>query len=393
MPFNNKITLLIIFIVTSTSYHAQQNNVIVEGVLQDVGQMPIPFASVYIPAKYLGTTSTEEGQFYLALEKSNVQDTLVISSMGFKTFKIKVEDYINQNLKLIVLEDDVNELEAVDIKNAEEYVVEALKQQKNTFVSSSHQLDLLYRRTCVEQNLSKFFVEHYMSMVYKGPRSDITRMQVNQARKSADYQIVERHQWNHAAVYMMDLNPLKDPYTPLKKMDWKKIGDTSYDGEDVLILEGTKDNTEKAGKVTTVVYLGFDTNNIYKIESSAGRCVYQYVKNSAGKLYLSYHKREYNGQGKISKLHQNSLGLKTPHVRTAYRHEAIVLGIKTDKKQFTAEGYEEHDKDMKEIKLPYNSYFWSNLSLPPDTVFYKKIKAELESNYGVSLETQFKAVN
>jgi len=192
---------------------------------------------------------------------------------------------------------------------------------------------------------------------------------------------------------MMDLHPLKDPYTPIKKMDWKKIGDTSYDGEDVLILEGTKDNTEKAGKVTTVVYLGFDTYNIYKVESSAGRCVYQYVKNSDGKLYLSYHKREYNGQEKISKLHQNALGLKTPHVRTAYRHEAIVLGIKTDKKQFTAESYEEHDKEMGTIKLPYNPVFWNNLSLPPDTAFYKKIKAELESNYGVPLETQFKAVN
>jgi len=388
-----KLILLVVILISAINIQAQQNNVIVEGVVQDISQMPVPFASVYIPAKYVGTTSTEEGQFYLALEKSNLQDTLVVASMGYKTYKIKVEDYINQKIKTIVLEDDVTELEAVDIKNAEEYIREAIKQSKNTFETDSHQLNLVYRRTCVEQNVSKFFVEHFMSMVYRGPKSDVSRMEVNQARRSADYQIVKRKQWNHAAIYMMDLHPLKDPYTPIKKMDWKKIGDTSYDGEDVLILEGTKDNTEKAGKVTTVVYLGFDTYNIYKIESSAGRCVYQYVKNYDGKLYLSYHKREYNGQEKISKLHQNALGLKTPHVRTAYRHEAIVLGIKTDKKQFTAESYEEHDKEMGTIKLPYNPVFWNNLSLPPDTAFYKKIKAELESNYGVPLETQFKAVN
>jgi len=386
------ISFLFLFFFTTILF-AQKNTVKLKGTIQDVGQMPIPFASVYIPAKYVGTTGTEEGQFYLALEKSNLQDTLVVASMGYKTYKIKVEDYINQKIKTIVLEDDVTELEAVDIKNAEEYIREAIKQSKNTFETDSHQLNLVYRRTCVEQNVSKFFVEHFMSMVYRGPKSDVSRMEVNQARRSADYQIVKRKQWNHAAIYMMDLHPLKDPYTPIKKMDWKKIGDTSYDGEDVLILEGTKDNTEKAGKVTTVVYLGFDTNNIYKIESSAGQCVYQYVKNSDGKLYLSYHKREYNGQEKISKLHQNALGLKTPHVRTAYRHEAIVLGIKTDKKQFTAESYEEHDKEMGTIKLPYNPVFWNNLSLPPDTAFYKKIKAELESNYGVPLETQFKASN
>ena len=389
-----KLTLLAVIFISTINVQAQLKNVIVEGTIQDVGQMPIPFASVYIPSKYVGTTSTEEGQFYLALEKSNLQDTLVVASMGFKTLKIKVEDYIDQKIKTIVLEDDITELETVDIKNAEEYVKEALKQAKNTFVTQPHQLDLLYRRTCVEQNVSKFFIEQYMSMIGRGPKSDVTRMQVNESRKSADYQIVKRKQWNHAAIYMMDLNPLKDFYTPLKKMKWNKIGDTSYDGEDVLILEGKKENVEKVGKLlTTVLYIGFDTNNIYKVESSAGQCVYQYVKNSDGKLYLSYHKREYNGQEKISKLHQNALGLKTPHVKTAYRHEAIVLGITTNKKEFTAEGYEEHDKEMGTIKLPYNPAFWNNLSLPPDSVFYKKIKSELESNFGVPLETQFKAVN
>jgi len=106
--------------------------------------------------------------------------------MGYKTYKIKVEDYINQKIKTIVLEDDVTELEAVDIKNAEEYIREAIKQSKNTFETDTHQLDLLYRRTCVEQNVSKFFVEHFMSLVYRGPKSDVSRMEVNQARRSAD---------------------------------------------------------------------------------------------------------------------------------------------------------------------------------------------------------------
>jgi len=63
------------------------------------------------------------------------------------------------------------------------------------------------------------------------------------------------------------------------------------------------------------------------------------------------------------------------------------------KKKITAKGYEEFDKDLSEIELPYDPKFWSNFSLPPDTNFYKKIKRELESNYGVPLETQFKYVN
>ena len=91
--------------------------------------------------------------------------------------------------------------------------------------------------------------------------------------------------------------------------------------------------------------------------------------------------------------HQKNLGLNKPQIQSAIRHEAIILGVVTDKKQFTAKGYEEHNKELNEINLPYNPEFWNNLSLPPDTDFYKKIKAELEANYGVPLELQYKAVN
>jgi len=394
MSFLKKISFIALLLFISTSATAQQNKIELKGVLVDKTQTPVPYVSVHIPAKQIGTTSTEEGKFYLAIKQSHLQDTLVVTVMGYKTYTIKIADYIQQKMNTIVLEEDVFELETIDLKNAKDYVFEALKQRKKTFVSSRHQLNLVYRRTDVEQNVSKFFVEHYMSMVYKGPKSSVSRMNVNESRKSADYRILKRKQWNHAAVYMITLNPLNDFYTPLKKMDWKKIGDTTYDGEDVLILEGKRENVDKVGKLmTTVLYIGLDTNNIYKVESSVGRCVYQYVKNSEGKLFLSYHKREYGGQDKISKLHQKALGLKTPHISTAYRHEAFVLGIITDKKKFTAQGYDEHDKEMGQIKLPYHPVFWANLSLPPDTAFYIKIKAELESNFGVPLETQFKLVN
>jgi len=389
-----KLTLLAMLFIATLNINAQQNKIEIEGVLQDANEMTIPYAAVSIPTKNIGTTSTEDGQFYLSLKQSNLQDSLVISSMGFKSYKIKIEDYLKQKINKIVLEDDVTALATVQIMDAEEFIVNALKQTKNTFISDSHQLDLVYRRTNVEQNVSKFFVEHYMSISYKGPKSYIAKMQVNQSRKSADYRIVKKPQWNHAAVYMMDLNPLKDYYTPLKKMDWKKIGDSTYDGEDVLIFEGTKENVDKVGKImTTILYIGYETNNIYKVESSVGKCVYQYVKNSEGKLYLSYHKREYTGQNKISPLEQKLLKLKSPYISHAYRHEAIVLEVITDKKKFTAKGYEEFDKDLSKIELPYNPEFWSNLSLPPDSDFYKKIKRELESNYGVPLETQFKYVN
>ena len=102
-----KITLLVIIFIATINIHAQQSKIEIEGVLFDASGMTIPYAAVSITTKNIGTTSTEEGEFYLSLKQSNLQDYLVISSMGFKTYKIKVEDYIKQKNKKIILEDAV----------------------------------------------------------------------------------------------------------------------------------------------------------------------------------------------------------------------------------------------------------------------------------------------
>ena len=48
---------------------------------------------------------------------------------------------------------------------------------------------------------------------------------------------------------------------------------------------------------------------------------------------------------------------------------------------------------MSLFKPPYKQYFWNNLSLPPETTFYKKNIGELEGLFGVPVETQFKYSN
>ena len=65
--------LWIFIIFASINIHAQQKKIIVEGVVQDHSQLPVPYVALYIPAKSIGTTSTEEGLFYLSLDKVNLK--------------------------------------------------------------------------------------------------------------------------------------------------------------------------------------------------------------------------------------------------------------------------------------------------------------------------------
>ena len=55
-------------------------------------------------------------------------------------------------------------------------------------------------------------------------------------------------------------NPIRKGL-PIRSYKWKKVGDSSYDGEDIIIVEGT---INKADYVR--LFIGFDSYSIYKIE-------------------------------------------------------------------------------------------------------------------------------
>lgn len=77
----------------------------------------------------------------------------------------------------------------------------------------------------------------------------------------------------------------------------------------------------------------------------------------------------------------------------SYRHEAFVLGIETNNKKIKVGNEEGYRIDMDDIPVKYNEAFWENLSMPPETEFYRKYARDLRSIYGVPLDVQFQLVN
>ena len=124
--------------------------------------------------------------------------------------------------------------------------------------------------------------------------------------------------------------------------------------------------------------------------------IYVYKKNSDGKLYLSYHNREYKAFVKVTERIKNLLlqsGQRArKYIPMDYRHEVFVIGVEEDKKMFDYTGIT-GQKDMTLFKIPYDLNFWKNISLPPETKFYKENISELVSLYGVPIETQFQYSN
>ena len=390
----------LLFIIIS-SFIYSQNKTVVEGVIVDEYNYGVPYAAIGILSKNLGTSSNDEGAFYFLVSDKELNDVLEISSIGFKTFKISIKEYISQEDKKIVLEENVTELSDVFVKSNEDYVRLALKNLKENTLNKSHQLKVLYRRWSVEDDICRFYIEHFINVNDRGPYYNISDFNVIQTRNSADYRFLATNQDVHALQYMQGNNPLRRNFN-VKDYKWKKLGVSNYDGEDVIILNGTGLD-DRGNERTLKLFIGFDTYSIYKLEitkvpqrAKSMNLIYVYKKNLEEKLYLSYHNREYKNSKKASDKIKKLLASKGEKPRNyipmEFRHEVFVIGVEMDKKRFDNSGIT-GERDMTLFKIPYDLNFWKNISLPPETKFYKENISELESLYGVPIETQFEYSN
>jgi len=374
-----------------------QQKLIISGKVTDGKNFEIPYAAVGITGKYIGTSTTEEGSFSFIITNKELSDTLKISSLGYETFKINMKDYLKLENKVIVLKEKFTELSEVVVLAPINYVSNAIKKLKVNTLSDTHQLNILYRRWDIEEKECRYFIEHHLKSIDKGPFSNIVKFSVDNARKSADYRLVKNEARFHPLKYMEWNNPLRKGLR-VKSFKWKKTKDTNYDGEDVLVFEGLKKNNDKL-----VLYIGFETNRIYRVDynftPNTGKSqegIWTYKKNSKGKLYLSYHTRIWKGARKLPENVKKIMLANGQKVREYYpvefRHEAMVLNLIEDKREF--DNFQQSDqKDMSLYKIPYRENFWDNISIPPKTKYYKKNIGMLEGLYGVPIETQFKYSN
>jgi len=389
LKINSYILITLLFL--SNILYTQ--NIIVEGSVVDEFDYEVPFAAVGILKKNIGTTSTMEGSFSFLVTVNELDDELEISSIGFETLKINVREFINRKDKKIILKEKLTALDEVVVKAPINYVNQAIKLLKVNTISKSHQLNILYRRWDVEENKCRFFLEHFIKAIDQGPNSNIVRASVENIRKSSDYRFVKNQSQFHPLRYTEWSNPLRKGIRT-KSYNWKKIGNSSYDGEDVLIFEGID---KEEAKIT--LYIGYESYKIYRLEyerdPNVGRyanSMWIYKKNISGKLYLSYMTREWVGARRLPENVKRTMISSGQKVKEFYpvsfRHELFVTKLIEEKSKFDS-FLDMEQKDMSLYRLPYNKFFWQNFSVPPETKVYKDNIKELESHYGVPIETQF----
>ncbi len=143
-----KQSLLFVFILISsiaTAQHELKNKVV-----DFINLLPIESASVYVQNTTIGTVTNADGKFVLLVPESMSKDTLVISSIGFKSFKVPVEEF--DNSFEVFLEEDIATLEEV--------VLNATPRPKTGDSIVLRALDRLDRNMPNQAYLQKGFLRH-----------------------------------------------------------------------------------------------------------------------------------------------------------------------------------------------------------------------------------------
>ncbi len=84
-------------------------------VLDKTDRQPLPYSSIYISGKAIGTVTNDNGEFLLKLPSKFLSDSLIVSSIGYKRIKAPVSSFLTE-VKDYLLKPDVISIQEVIIR-------------------------------------------------------------------------------------------------------------------------------------------------------------------------------------------------------------------------------------------------------------------------------------
>jgi hypothetical protein len=197
MNFSLRKYYLIICAICIVSFSAAQTE-LKNKVVDFATYAPIENASVYVNNTTIGTVSNVDGKFVLLVPSKHKNDTLVISSIGYKSFKTTVAEF--DNTMDIFLEEDIASLDEILLvaetrpKTGNDVVLKAIERLEKTLPDSSYiQKGFLRHR---ERNIKqyKWLIESaitlYDSSYAAGSRKNL-KINVDETRKSFDLRDID----------------------------------------------------------------------------------------------------------------------------------------------------------------------------------------------------------
>lgn len=178
--------------------HANAQKDISNTIVDFSTQMPIESASVYIENTTIGTVSNVDGKFLLSVPEEHINDTLVVSSIGYKSFRTPINDF--DETFSIYLEEDVASLDEVLIvgstrpKTGNEIVLRALEKLESNLPQQAYLQKGFLRHKERNKKEYKWLIESAITLYdssYTAGAEEFLKINVDENRKSYDLRDVD----------------------------------------------------------------------------------------------------------------------------------------------------------------------------------------------------------
>ncbi|HLV13736.1 MAG TPA: carboxypeptidase-like regulatory domain-containing protein [Xanthomarina sp.] len=160
--------------------------------------LPLESASVYVANTTIGTITNTDGKFVLVVPDRYKSDTLVVSSIGFKSYKVKVDEF--DSTFDVYLEPDVASLDEILLvadsrpKTGNDIMLRALERLPNNLPDSAYIEKGFVRHKERNKKEFKWLVEGAITLYdssYQTNTSKFLKVNVDEVRKSYDLRDID----------------------------------------------------------------------------------------------------------------------------------------------------------------------------------------------------------
>ncbi len=390
----------LIFLLISV-FASGQNIVTVKGrLLDNESDEPIPFASIYLKNRALGTTSNTEGYFVFHIPVEDKSKAVVISAMGYRSIEKQPSSFTDD--EQIRLKPQVNQLNEVqlsaskdNILSAKDIVKRAYKNIEANYPTEPYILEGFVRDLQKEDDEYVAYLECATKFKYHG--SQVKREPQIELLGVRSNSITEKHPWNknqerkNSLVDLVEDDFIRFDYGPiLAKKGWKYEIESvlTYDNRLVYKITGVDKPFQ-----TATLYIDSESFAFVRMEltrqaiknrswrrrftNGALQVYYNVVfeyQEYQGKMYLKYQREE--DHWRIFK------GLESRKiVFTKYpKKELFVNNIITENvSNYPFQGNLDIGASIENQAEKFDADFWATYNVPQRTIEQSQIVNELEN--------------
>lgn len=153
-------------------------------ILDKNSQNPLPYATLGIKGKFVGSISNMDGKFELKIPHDNFNDTLIISYVGYQNRSIPINEISNSPITIMLIEEHVS-LQEVIIRNTDpvSLIRAAMRQTTSNYLHNPCKLTTFYRESVKKNRHYMIYLEAILN-IYKHPYNTPHRVDLPKIFKS-----------------------------------------------------------------------------------------------------------------------------------------------------------------------------------------------------------------